>query len=208
MRIDLGLKNVIGTSLILTYNLSVISDQNCDHEAPPTHRHPAPPHQTGSCHQTCSDLQRQRRHVKLTRRMTERHTRRGLKGAASSLTVAAASRDGQARRVALALHAVLEHGLLQLLHLPLLPLALLQPALLLRFAQMLLQGELAGRLVNLPLESQVSFQRLQLGILPHKRESRVTSRSLKLFPFPPSNCDEVKQKLAPLCPGGSDPRPI
>lgn len=90
--------------------------------------------------------------------MTERHTLRGLKGATSSLTVAAAGGDGQARRVALALDAVLEHGLLQLLHLSLLPLALLQSTLLLWFAQMVLQGELAGRLVNLPLESQVSFQ--------------------------------------------------
>lgn len=91
-----------------------------------------------------------------------------LQGAVPSLTVATGGGDGQARRVALALDAVLEHGLLQLLHLPLLPFALLLPTLLLRLAQMVLQGELAGRLVDLPLESQVGFQRLQLGILPQK----------------------------------------
>lgn len=97
--------------------------------------------------------------------------------------MAAASRDGQERGVALALDAVLDHGLLQLLHLPLLPLALLQPTLLLWFAQMVLQGELAGRLVNLPLESQVSFQRLQLRILPQK-ESHVSLLPTQLFYFP------------------------
>lgn len=151
--------------------------------------------------QICKD-----RGVQFTQRTTERCTRRGLKGAAASLTVAAAGGDGQARRVALALDAVLEHGLVQLLHLPLLPLALLQPTLLLRLAQVALQRELARRLVNLPLQSQVGFQRLQLGILPPGGESRVTfARSTLFFIFPFS--EDVKRKLAPLCPGVSDPRP-
>lgn len=73
--------------------------------------------------------------------------------------------NGEARRVAPTLAPVLQHGLLQFFHFLLLPLALLQPVLLLWLTQMVLQGELAGSLVNLPLKSQVSFQRLQLGIL-------------------------------------------
>lgn len=73
--------------------------------------------------------------------------------------------NGEARRVAPTLDPVLQHGLLQFFHFLLLPLALLQPVLLLRLTQMVLQGELAGSLVNLPLKSQVSFQRLQLRIL-------------------------------------------
>lgn len=113
--------------------------------------------------------------------MIDGRARRGLKGAAASLTVAAAGGDGEARRAALALDAVLEDGLLQLLHLLLLPLALLQPTLLLRLAQMVLQGELAGCLINLPLKSQVGLQRLQLGVLA-RGKSRVTfARQLFFF---------------------------
>lgn len=89
----------------------------------------------------------------------------GLKRAAVSLTFVLAGWDGDARWVALALDPVLEHGLLQILHFLLLPLALLLPALLLWFAEVPLQREFAGRLVNLPLKSQVSFQPLQLWIL-------------------------------------------
>lgn len=104
------------------------------------------------------------------------------RGQRRTLTMAAAGGGGQARRVALALDAVLEHGLLQLLHLPLLPLALLQPTLLLWFAQTVLQRELAGRLVNLPLQSQVSFQRLQLWVLLQK-ESHVSLLLAQPFSF-------------------------
>lgn len=119
--------------------------------------------------------------------------------------MATAGGDGRTGRVALALDAVLKHGLLQLLHLPLLPLALLQPTLLLWFAQMVLQGELAGGLVNLPLESQVGFQRLQLSILPRK-ENSLPLLLAKLFSFS-TYADEVKRGFAPLYPSGSNPRP-
>lgn len=92
----------------------------------------------------------------------------GLKRAAVTLTFVLVVGDvgdvgdADAWRVALALDALMEHGLLQILHLLLRPLALLQPALLLWFAEVPLQGEFAGRLVNLLLKSQVSFQHLQL----------------------------------------------
>lgn len=80
--------------------------------------------------------------------------------------------NADARGAALAFVAMLEQSLLQLSHFFLLPLALLQPALLLRFAEMLLQGEFAGRLINLLMNSQVCFQRLQLGILTKKKKKK------------------------------------
>lgn len=69
---------------------------------------------------------------------------------------------------------MLEQSLLQLFHFFLLPLALLQPALLLWFTEMLLQGEFAGRFINLLMNSQVCFQRLQLCILLNKQTNKQT----------------------------------
>lgn len=80
----------------------------------------------------------------------------------SVLTFVFAVGDADAWRVAFTLDPLLEHGFLQILHLLLLPLALLQSTLLLWFAELALQGQFAGRLINLPLNSQVSFQHLQL----------------------------------------------
>lgn len=51
----------------------------------PTHHHPAPPHQRGSCHQTCTDLHAEVKHVKFP--LNPLHVAQlGLKGAAQSLT--------------------------------------------------------------------------------------------------------------------------
>lgn len=99
-------------------------------------------------------------------------TAAGLKGAAA-LTTELAPRAADAQRVALAFISVLEQGLLQLFHFFLLPLALLQPALLLRFTEMLLQGEFERCFINLLMNSQVCFQRLQLCILSkHKQTNK------------------------------------
>lgn len=96
----------------------------------------------------------------------------GLKRAAA-LTTDLAPWNGDARWAALAFVSVLEQSLLQLFHFFLLLLALLQPALLLRFAEMLLQGEFAGRFVNLLMNRQVCFQCLQLCILSkHKQKTK------------------------------------
>lgn len=76
---------------------------------------------------------------------------------------------------------MLEQSLLQLFHFFLLPLALLQPALLLWFAEMLLQGEFAGRFINLLMNSQVCFQGLQLCIL--SKQTNKQTKTLKFSPF-------------------------
>lgn len=128
----------------------------------PTHHHPTPPHQTGSCHQTCSDLYTEKKHSVCAHECSAQCI---LKRAVVHLTFVLALWDADAWWVALALDPVLDHGLLQILHFLLLPLALLQPALLLWFTEVALQGEFAGRLINLLLKSQLSFQCLQLWIL-------------------------------------------
>lgn len=138
---------------------------NCNIYCKLTHHHPAPPHQTGNCHQTCSDLHKDVKHsASLELRINYCIAMIGLRRAAA-LTTDLAPWHGDARWVALAFVSVLEQSLLQLFHFLLLPLELLQPALLLWFTEMLLQWEFAGRFINLLMHSQVGFQHLQLSIL-------------------------------------------
>ena len=66
---------------------------------------------------------------------------------------------------ALAPGPLLGHSLLEVLELPLLPLALLQPALLLWLAKVVLQRKPPRRLEDLPLQGQVGLQRMQLWVL-------------------------------------------
>ena len=70
------------------------------------------------------------------------------------------------------------HRLLEVLELLLLPLALLQAALLLRLAEVVFQGQPPRRLQDLALQGQVGRQGVQLRVLEGKKVQFETSTSI------------------------------